>query len=173
MKIKVKLFNKNCKFKISALGDFIDLHSAKTIEYKAPVADRLTKNKSVRKVNFEKVMVPLGIGMKLPDGYEALVVPRSSSFKHFGFIQPNSPGLIDGGKFGYCGPDDQWFLPIIPLKDGTIKEGDRVCQFKIQLSQKATMWQKIKWLFNNKIEFEFVDNYEGFNRGGEGTSGIK
>lgn len=173
MKIKVKLFNNKCKFKIKPNGDFIDLCSAINVEYKAPIADRLTKNKSVRKVNFEKIMIPLGIGMKLPEGYEAVIVPRSSSFKNFGFIQANHFAVIDGGKFGYCGPNDQWFYPIIPLQDGKICEGDRVCQFRIQLSQKATMWQKIKWLFTNKIEFEFVNNYDGIDRGGEGTSGVK
>lgn len=170
MKIKVKLFNENCKFSINHKGDWIDLKSAETIRYKVPVADRLTQKNTVRKVNFDKIMVPLGIGMKLPKGYEAIIVPRSSSFKSFGFIQSNMIGIIDST---YNGPNDQWYLPIIPLKEGIIIAYDRVCQFRIQLSQKATIWQKIKWLFNNKIEFEFVNDYNGDNRGGFGSTGIK
>lgn len=173
MKIQVKLFNPNCKFEIIKKGDWIDLRAAKSIIYNAPIADRLTKNKTVRKVNFEQILVPLGIGMKLPNGYEAIIAPRSSSYKYFGFIVPNSIGIIDGGKCGYCGPNDQWHLSIIPLEEYRIYEGDRICQFRIQLSQKATIWQKIKWLFNKNINFEFVSDYEGNDRGGFGTSDIK
>lgn len=71
----------------------------------------------------------------------------------------------------YSGPNDEWKLPIIALERSVINEWDKVCQFRIQLSQKATRWQKIKWLFTNKIEFEFVDNYNGIDRGGFGTTG--
>lgn len=73
----------------------------------------------------------------------------------------------------YSGPDDQWWYPVIDISDkcSYIKPGDRICQFRIQLSQKATIWQKLKWLFTRKIEFEFVDDYEGVNRGGFGSTG--
>lgn len=72
----------------------------------------------------------------------------------------------------YSGPNDQWMYPCIDIVEGkTIGIGDRICQFRIQLSQKATIWQKIKWLFTNKIEFEFVDDYEGEDRCGFGSTG--
>lgn len=169
MTIKVKLFDKNCKFETTKKGDWIDLKSRYDVTYAAPVADRLTKNKTVRKVNFEKYMLPLGIGMKLPKGYEAIVAPRSSSYKNYGFIVPNSIGIID---HSYSGPSDEWNLPIIPIKDGRVKMYDRVCQFRIQLNQFATPWQKLKWVLGFKPKFEFVDDYEGKNRGGFGSTGV-
>lgn len=73
----------------------------------------------------------------------------------------------------YSGPNDQWQYPVIDISENLsyIKRGDRICQFRIQLSQKATIWQKLRWLFTRKIEFEFVDDYEGVDRGGFGSTG--
>lgn len=169
MKIKVKLFNPACKFSVINKGEWIDLKSAETVSVHTPYAERLRKNKTVREVSFEYQLIPLGIGMQLPKGFEAIIAPRSSSFKNYGIIETNSIGVIDSS---YSGSEDQWKFPCIAFKDAVIYEGDRICQFRIQLSQKATIWQKIKWLFNNKIEFEFVNDYEGVNRGGFGSTGV-
>lgn len=169
MKIKVKLFNPTCKFHVINKGEWIDLKASEFTEVNMPYAERLRKNKTVREVNFDYNLIPLGIGMQLPKGYEAIIAPRSSTFKTLGLIQTNSLGIIDSS---YNGPDDQWFFPCIAFQNTTIYEGDRICQFRIQLSQKATIWQKIKWLFTNKIEFEFVKDYDGENRGGFGSTGI-
>jgi dUTP pyrophosphatase len=168
MKIKVKLFNKDCEFNYIKKGEWIDLKSAEEYITEAPIAKRARKDVE-RDVIFKYHMIPLGIGMKLPEGYEAIIVPRSSTFKSYGILQVNNVGVIDST---YSGPNDQWKYPCIDIIEGKkIEMGDRICQFRIQLSQKATIWQKIKWLFTNKIEFEFVDDYGGENRGGFGTTG--
>ena len=170
MKVQVKLFNPNCKFEYIDKGEWIDLKSAKTVKLGAPHATTLSGNRTKRTVEFSPVLLPLGIGMRLPKGYEAVLLPRSSTFKYYGSIVSNSQGVIDST---YCGPEDEWKLPLLPILEGEVKEGEKICQFRIQLSQKATIWQKIKWLFNNKIKFEFVSEYsnEVESRGGFGTTG--
>ena len=169
MKIKVKLFNKNCKFESIKQGEWIDLKSAVTCQLISPFAHTLNSKRDKREVVFDDYKIPLGIGMKLPKGFEALILPRSGTFNMYGSILANSQGVIDSS---YSGPNDQWAYQMIALKDCIINEGERICQFRIQLSQKATIWQKIKWLFTNKIEFEFVDDYEGEDRGGFGSTGV-
>ena len=169
MKIKVKLFNKNCKFESIKKGEWIDLKSAVTCQLISPYAHTLNGKREKREVVFDDYKIPLGIGMKLPKGFEALILPRSGTFNTYGSILANSQGVIDSS---YSGPNDQWAYQMIALKDCIINEGERICQFRIQLSQKATIWQKIKWLFTNKIEFEFVDDYEGEDRGGFGSTGV-
>lgn len=170
MKIKVKLFDKACKFDVIKKGEWIDLRNAEIIELKAPFANVLSKGRTVRTVEFDYKLIPLGIGMKLPKGIEAHILPRSSTFLNYSITSWNSEGIIDST---YCGPDDQWKFPAVAWDDIVIPKGERICQFRLQLSQKATIWQKIKWLFTNKIKFEFVDNYEGENRGGFGSTGVK
>lgn len=171
MKIKVKLFNHKCAFETIRKGDWIDLKASTTVSLESPYALPLSKGRDKRYVVFDSEMIPLGIGMQLPKGYEAVVNSRSSTFNTFGIVMQNGQGVID---HTYSGPDDQWNYPAIALKEGRIIfEGDRICQFKIQLSQKANIWQKIKWLFTSKIEFEFVDDYKGVNRGGLGSTGVK
>lgn len=118
----------------------------------------------------EYAMLPLGIAMRLPDGFEANIVSRSSTFKNFGFIQVNSYGIIDNS---YCGDNDEWKDPVYFLKDGVVHSGDRVCQFRLNLSQKATVWQKIKWLFTSGFKFVEVDSLGGEDRGGFGSTGVK
>ena len=169
MKIKVKLFNKNCMFEAIKKGEWIDLKAAETIQLDSPFANTLNGKRDKRDVEFDTYMIPLGIGMKLPKGFEAHVLPRSSTFKNFGILLVNSQGIIDSS---YSGPNDQWKFPALSTRDVTINEGERICQFRIMPSQKATVWQKIKWLFTNKIEFEFVDNYRGIDRGGFGSTGV-
>lgn len=169
-KIQVKVFNENCIFSYNPKGDWIDLRAAKDVMVEAPTANTLHAGRTKREVDFSYYEIPLGIGMKLPKGYEAYVLPRSSAFKKYGFIKANSEAVID---YKYSGPEDEWNLLILGIKNSMIQEGDRICQFRIQLSQKATIWQKIKWLFSKHFEFEFVKDYEGENRGGIGSTGTK
>jgi len=104
----------------------------------------------------EFCLIPLGVSMQLPRGYEAHIVPRSSTFKHFGILLVNSTGIIDES---YCGNDDQWHFPALTVRDTTIHVNDRICQFRIVEHQPA-------------LEFETVDHLEGRNRGGLGSTGL-
>jgi len=166
IKIKVKQIRGKIELpNIINKGDWIDLRCAKKTTIIGPL-----KQKDNNAVTFNNTLIPLGIAMELPKGYEAIVCPRSSTYKHYGVIQSNSIGVIDNS---YCGNDDEWMMPVIAFKKTTIPEGDRICQFRIQLSQKATILQKIKWLFTNKISIDIVDDLNSDNRGGFGSTGNK
>ena len=169
MKIKVRLINPNCKFKFIDKGEWIDLKAAKTIEFNSPYANTLNGNRTKRDVVFDYQLIPLGVAMQLPKEFEAHIVPRSSTFKTWGILQTNHCGIVDST---YSGSNDQWMMPILATKDTTIFEGDRVCQFRIMPSQKASIWTKLKWLFTNKIEFVWVDSLDIEDRGGIGSTGI-
>lgn len=169
MKIKVKYHNPKCKFNFIDKGEWIDLKAATTVEFVAPFANTLNNGRKARDVEFDYKMIPLGFAMELPKGFEAVVLPRSNTFKTWGLIQWNSEGVIDSS---YSGNDDVWKFPAIAFKDVTVFEGDRICQFRIQLSQKASVWTKIKWLFTNKIEFVEVEDLCNNNRGGFGSTGL-
>lgn len=140
-KIKIKYFSdqidKLCY--IDEKSDWIDLRSAEEVTLKTG----------------EFKLIPLGVGMQLPKGYEAHVVPRSSTFKNFGIIQTNHMGVID---YTYSGDNDQWFMPVYAVRDTTIHVNDRICQFRIMENQP-------------KIEFEEVEALEGKDRGGFGSTG--
>jgi dUTP pyrophosphatase len=168
--IKVKVLTEGCLPVISEDGDCIDLRAAEDVHLECPYAVARTRKggESTRKVIFTTKNIPLGVAMELPKGMEALVVPRSSSNKKFNILQVNTPGVID---HSYCGNDDQWHMPVMTTGDVDIKKGDRICQFRVVLSQKATMWQKLKWLFSSGIKFKIVDNLTNNNRGGLGHSG--
>lgn len=137
--IKIKYFSDILPIKKRENGDWIDLRAAKTVEIKAG----------------EFALIPLGVGMILPKGYEAHVVPRSSTFKNFGIIQTNHCGIIDES---YCGDDDQWFFPAYALRDTTIKKNDRICQFRII--------EKMP-----DVDFVTVENLNCESRGGFGSTG--
>lgn len=140
-KIKIKYFSDKIeKLRyIEGKSDWIDLRSAEDI--------------SLKKGEFK--LIPLGVGMRLPAGYEAHVVPRSSTFKNFGIIQTNHCGVIDES---YCGDNDQWFMPVLAVRDTEIHVNDRVCQFRIMEHQPA-------------VEFEECTHLEGADRGGFGSTG--
>ncbi|MBQ4563532.1 MAG: deoxyuridine 5'-triphosphate nucleotidohydrolase [Lachnospiraceae bacterium] len=125
---------------IAGVSDWIDLRSAEEVEMKAG----------------EFRLIRLGVAMKLPEGYEAHIVPRSSTFRHFGIIQTNHMGVIDGS---YCGNDDEWMFPAYAIRDTQIHVNDRICQFRIMKNQPV-------------IEFEPVDRLDGENRGGFGSTGV-
>jgi dUTP pyrophosphatase len=142
VKIKVKYFNENLpKIEKIKQGDWIDLRASETIELK--------------QFDFAKIL--LGVGMKLPEGYEANIVPRSSTFENFGILQTNSFAVIDEL---YCGNEDEWKLPVIAIRDTVINEGDRICQFRINKKME-------------EVEIETVFDLEEDSRGGFGTTGTK
>lgn len=126
---------------IDGKSDWIDLRSAERVELKAG----------------EFRLIRLGIAMELPKGYEAHVVPRSSTFKTWGLLQVNSMGVIDGS---YCGDNDEWRMPVYATRDTVVEVGDRICQFRIMENQP-------------KITFEAVEHLDGADRGGFGTTGSK
>ncbi len=142
--------------KVLKKGDWIDLRAAKSS------ADFLTRNP----------LIPLGIAVKLPAGFEAIVAPRSSSYKQFGITYPNSVGIIDNA---YCGEHDQWHFPACRHSDKRAwKFNDRICQFRVQLSQKATLSQKLRWLLSSGIEIVEVGSLDGdSDRGGIGSTGAE
>ena len=141
MNIKIKYFTDQIdKLRyIDGKSDWIDLRAAETVELKAG----------------EFKLIPLGVAMQLPAGYEAHVVPRSSTFKNFGVIQTNSQGVIDES---YAGPNDQWFCPAYALRDTIININDRICQFRI---------------VEHQPRLNFVENSleNNGNRGGHGSTG--
>ena len=115
---------------IDGKSDWIDLRAAEDITLKQG----------------EFKLVPLGVAMQLPAGYEAHVVPRSSTFKNFGILQVNSMGVIDAS---YCGDNDQWFMPVLAMRDTEIH---------VMKNQP-------------QIDFELVEHLDGEDRGGFGSTG--
>lgn len=162
MKLKIKVKNLGGTLpKIIEKGDWVDLSSRQEMGIRGPQSYK-------KEVTFDSTLIPLGVAMKLPKGFEAIVAPRSSSFKNFRIIQTNSIGVIDNT---YCGNEDEWMMPVTALRNTVINEGDRVCQFRIQLSQKANVWQKIKWALSSGIKFVEVDELNPEDRGGFGSTG--
>lgn len=139
--IKIKYFSDEIEklTYIEGKSDWIDLRAAKEVELKAG----------------EFKLIPLGIAMELPKGYEAHVIPRSSTFKNFGVLQANSMGLIDESYFG---DNDQWYFPALAMRDTVIHVNDRICQFRIMKHQP-------------ELVFEETDKLEGKDRGGFGSTG--
>ena len=113
-------------------------------------------------------MISLGVAMKLPKGFEVVVLPRSSTYKKWGIILANSQGVIDNS---FCGNEDIWHFPAIALRKTSIPVGTRIAQFRIQLSQHATFWQKIKWLFSGPLKIKKVESLSNPVREGFGSTG--
>lgn len=151
-KVFIKYHSPSSRLANIPKGDWIDLRAAAAVEAK--------------KGDFK--LISLGVSMDLPPGCEAIVAPRSSSPINYGFIVPNSIGVIDNS---YRGTSDVWKCPALFFTDGKINKGDRICQFRIQLSQKATVWQKLKWLFSDGFVFIEVDYLQEEDRGGFGSTG--
>lgn len=172
MNILMKVFNPLATPYIWEKGDWIDLRAAETVHIRGPRSEMLKQHdgEKYRKVVFHDAKIPLGVAMKLPEGMEAIVNTRSSLFKNCKVILANNQGVIDNS---YNGDGDQWFAHVIALEDTTINEGDRICQFRILPSQRATLFQKLKWLFSRELTFTIVKHLGNKNRGGHGSSGIK
>lgn len=165
MKIKVKVLSEDCKIKSSSKGEWVDLKSMETLIFNPPHSSYKT-----RETVFDSKLVPLGICMQLPKYFEANIVPRSSTFINHGIIMWNHFGVVDSS---YSGNGDVWKFGAIALERTTINRGDRIAQFRIQPSQFAPWYIKLKWLFTNKIEFVFVENLNNEDRGGFGSTGVK
>lgn len=160
--IKVKLFGSQVPLEVKPKGDWIDLRSNIDLDIIGPSSKK-------GKVTFESYLVPLGVAMDLGPGYEAIIASRSSSYKLYGTSMWNGIGVVDNS---YNGNNDEWKYGAIGMADGHISKGDRICQFRIQLSQKATTWQRIKWLLSGgKIKFEYVSDLNNEDRDGFGSSG--
>ena len=141
--IKIKYFSEEIErlCYIAGKSDWIDLRAAKEVTMKQG----------------EYVLIPLGVAMELPKGYEAHLVPRSSTFKNFGIIQTNHMGVIDET---YCGSNDQWYFPAYALRDTHIRVNDRICQFRIMEHQP-------------ELIFEEAQKLDQEDRGGIGSTGIR
>lgn len=120
-------------------GDWIDLRAAEDVDMKAG----------------EFRLISLGVSMKLPEGYEAHIVPRSSTYRHWGIIQTNHMGVIDNS---YSGNNDIWKFPALAIRDTTIYKNERICQFRITKKQPD-------------FDFFKTDELDDEDRGGFGSSG--
>lgn len=123
------------------IGDWIDLRASRTVEMKPG--------------GF--YLIQLGVSIKLPEGYEAHIVPRSSTYKRWQIIQTNHVGIIDNS---YSGDNDIWQIPVLSLGNATIHKNDRICQFRIVKKMP-------------EIAIKEVDHLDGPNRGGFGSTGEK
>ena len=140
LKILIKYHDKDLgKIEKIPVGDWIDLRCAESADMEAG----------------QFRILSLGVSMKLPEGYEAHVVPRSSTFKKWGILQTNGIGIIDES---YCGEDDVWKFPALAMRHTTIFKGDRICQFRIVKKMP-------------EIQFEEVERMKDKNRGGLGSTG--
>jgi dUTP pyrophosphatase len=142
MKIRIKYLDDSInRLEKIEKGDWIDLRSAEDVDLKKG----------------ESKLIHLGVAMELPKGYEAHIVPRSSTFKKWGIIQTNHMGVVDNT---YCGDDDWWLFSALAMRDTKIEKGDRICQFRIEKKM-------------SKIKFETVEVLGNKNRNGFGSTGIK
>ena len=127
------------KIKKISKGDWIDLRAAEEVHLKKG----------------EHTLISLGVSMKLPEGYEVHIAPRSSTFKNFGLIQTNGIGIVDGS---YCSEKDIYKMPVLAVRDTVVHINDRICQFRIVKNQP-------------EICFEEVEHLDGEERGGFGSTG--
>ena len=139
LSVKIKYHNDILPIDTFDKGDWIDLRAAEDVD--------------LRKGDYK--LISLGVSMKLPEGYEAHIVPRSSTYKNWGIIQANHMGVVDNS---YCGNNDIWKFPAIATRDTTIYKNDRICQFRIAKKQP-------------RFDFEEVAHLGDKDRGGFGSSG--
>lgn len=125
---------------VAGKSDWIDLHLAEDVTLHAG----------------EFRLLPLGVAMALPEGYEAHIVPRSSTFKNYGILQTNSMGVVD---YSYRGDGDQWRMPVYATRDVSIPKNARICQFRIMRHQPP-------------LHFTAVEHLDGADRGGFGSTGV-
>ena len=137
--IFVKYFTDITPLTAAPGSDWVDLRAAETVRIRAG----------------EQALIPLGVAMALPEGYEAHVVPRSSTFHYYGLLQTNSMGVVDGS---YRGDGDQWRWPVYATRDVVVPKDARICQFRIVENQPS-------------LTFTAVERLEGPDRGGFGSTG--
>lgn len=138
-KIKIKYLRDSFPIYSISNGDWIDLRAAET----------------VKMIAGEYKLIPLGVAMELPKGYEAIIAPRSSTFNKYGILLANSLGVIDES---YKGDGDEWHFPAFATRNTVIERDERICQFRIIKHQP-------------KIRFLRVDHLGNRNRGGIGSTG--
>ena len=141
LKVKIKYHSDIFPLGSFENGDWIDLRAAEDVDMRAG--------------DFR--LISLGVSMKLPVGYEAHIIPRSSTYKHWGIIQANQMGVIDNS---YSGNNDIWKFPALAIKDTKIYKNDRICQFRIMKKQPDFDFEDVKWL-------------DDPDRGGFGSSGAR
>lgn len=124
---------------VAGKSDWIDLHTAEEVTLRAG----------------EFRLIPLGVAIALPEGYEAHLVPRSSTFRNYGILQTNSMGVVD---YTYRGDGDQWQMPVYATRDVCIEKNARICQFRIMKHQPP-------------LHFTRVEHLDGPDRGGFGSTG--
>lgn len=139
--IRIKYLHGVQKIERFNVGDWIDLRAAEDVMLE----------------RWQHKMIPLGVAMELPEGYEAIIAPRSSTFNHYGVLLSNSIGIIDES---YKGDNDEWHFPAYAIRDTFIPKNERICQFRIVQHQPAI----------NLVEVETLGNAD---RGGFGTTGRK
>lgn len=142
LEIKVKYYSDDMEplCYVDGKSDWIDLRAAEEVTLQAG----------------EFRLIPLGVAIALPAGYEAHIAPRSSTFKNYGILQTNSMGVVD---CSYCGDGDQWMMPVYATRDVTIEKNARICQFRIMENQP-------------RLAFTRVERLEGSDRGGFGSTGL-
>lgn len=142
MEIKIKYHDPELpKLRAIDNGDWIDMYASETV----------TMNPG----DFH--IIPLGVSMKLPDGYEAHLAPRSSTFKKWGILMVNSVGVVDNS---YCGEGDVWGFAALAVRPTTIHKGDRIAQFRILKKM-------------GSVDFFEVDHMTDNDRGGFGSTGAR
>lgn len=124
---------------VAGKSDWIDLRASEEVTLKAG----------------ESALIPLGVAMELPEGYEAHLAPRSSTFKNWGILQTNSIGVVDSS---YCGDNDMWRMPVYATRDTVIRVNDRIAQFRIVENQPPLVFDEVGVLGNG-------------DRGGFGSTG--
>ena len=139
MDIKIKYLKDILPIETRDVGDWIDLRAAEDVY--------------MQKGDYK--LIPLGVAMELPKGYEALVAPRSSTFKKYHIMLANSIGIIDES---YKGDNDEWHFPAYAVRDTFIEKNERICQFRIIEHQP-------------KVGFGQVLHLGNPNRGGLGSTG--
>lgn len=139
MEVRIKYHTDIIPLEKTGKGDWVDLRAAEDVVLKAG----------------EFKLISLGVSMHLPHGYEAHIVPRSSTFKTWGVLQTNHMGVIDNS---YSGDDDIWKFPALATRDTVIHKNDRICQFRLVKQMPY-------------FEFNTVEHLDGENRGGFGSSG--
>lgn len=139
MELKVRYLKDIEELEKTSKGDWIDLRAAEDATMAAG----------------EYKVIPLGVAIQLPEGYEAIMAPRSSMFKHWGIVPANAIGVIDNN---FCGDNDEWGFLTLATRDTVIRKNDRICQFRVLLNQ-------------SEIEFDVVESLGNKDRGGIGSTG--
>lgn len=134
----------------------LDMPKLEFIDGKSDWID-LRASRDYNLVGGQFALIDLGVSMKLPEGYEAHIAPRSSTYKKFHIIQTNSVGVVDNS---YSGTNDVWKMPVLALNDTVIHKGDRICQFRIMKKMEP-------------IEFVETNCLDSVDRNGFGSTGVK